>query len=80
MINLTRACLSEATCPDIYWDEERGCFVIVGRLLIPAPKDVRVGFGEVAVEIAPELLEDGYRKYQAYQLTLWGEENQPDDA
>lgn len=59
LINLTKKqdrCEFDGSCPAVYVDAETGNLVIVGAEVIPDGIAGKIGYGEAAVEIDPDLV------------------------
>ena len=56
LTNKQNRCNFDASCPAVYLDAETGNLIIVGTEVIPSGIAGRIGLGEAAVEIDPDLI------------------------
>lgn len=56
LTNKKNRCNFDASCPAVYLDAETGNLIIVGAEVIPDGTAGRIGLGEAAVEIDPDLV------------------------
>lgn len=56
LANKRNRCTFDASCPAVYLDAETGNLIIVGTEVIPDGIAGKIGLGEAAVEIDPDLV------------------------